>query len=194
MSELPPPSPAGGGARLLDDDDPQPLSVGRRLGRLLAVAVAVGLAALWVYALWGPVQRSAQGELDSNVFPAAAEPLCAATMLRIDELPKAFESRENVARAQAVAAANLELAEMLDRLDAIAPTATDGDDGRMITEWLADWRVYLDDRADYAVRLAEDPGARMLVTEKDSRQISEPIDYFSRVNDMPNCGTAGDVA
>jgi hypothetical protein len=194
MSELPPPSRAEGGAGLLDDDDPQPLSVGRRLGRTLALLVVVGLAALWVYALWGPVQRTAQGELDSGAFPAAAEPICAATMLRIDDLPRAFETRENVARAQAVDAANDELAEMLEQLDAIAPPARDGEDGRMISEWLDDWRTYLADRADYAQRLAEDPDARMLVTEKDSRQISEPIDYFSRVNDMPNCGTAGDVA
>jgi hypothetical protein len=194
MSELPPPSAAEGGAGLLDDDDPQPLSVGRRLGRLLAIIVAVGLAALWVYALWGPVQRTAQGELDADTFPAAAEPICAAAMLRIDDLPKAFESTENEARARAIEAANADLAQMLDQLDAIAPSATDGDDGRMVDEWLADWRTYLGDRANYAERLATDPDARMLVTEKDSRQISEPIDYFARVNDMPNCGTAGDVA
>ena len=193
MSEFPPSSRAEGGAGLLDDD-PQPLSVGRRLGRILALVVAVGLAALWAYALWGPVQRTSQGVLDEATFPTAAEPICATAMLRIDDLPKAFETRENAQRAEAVMTADGYLAEMLDQLDDIAPSPTDGDDGRMVNEWLADWRTYLANRADYAERLADDPGARMLVTEKDGRQISEPIDYFARVNEMPNCGTAGDVA
>jgi len=34
----------------------------------------------------------------------------------------------------------------------------------------------------------------MLVTEKERRQVSEPIDYFAKTNFMLNCGTPGDLA
>src|SRR5512139_1043593 len=39
-------------------DDAEPMSMGRRAGRVLAVVVAVGIAALWAYALWGPTEKS----------------------------------------------------------------------------------------------------------------------------------------
>ncbi len=176
------------------DDDTQPLSLGRKLRRILAGVVFVGIFALWAYALWGPVQRVPQGRLDSLAYPEAAEPICAATMTQIDALPPAFESRDSGARAEVVAAANVELAAMLDQLDAIAPPPTDGDDGRMINEWLGDWRTFLGDRERYAEALSTDPDARMLVTEKERRQVSEPIDYFAETNFMPNCATPGDLA
>ncbi|MCU0312333.1 MAG: hypothetical protein MUE36_15485 [Acidimicrobiales bacterium] len=175
-------------------DEHQPLSPGRRLGRVMAVAVFVFIAGLWAYALWGPVQRVPQGRLDSLAFAEAAEPVCAATMARIDALPPAFETRDAATRAAVVASANDELAVMLGELEAIAPSPMAGDDGRMIDEWLGDWRIYLGDRERYAVALASDPDARMLVTEKERRQVSEPIDYFADTNFMPNCATAGDLA
>jgi hypothetical protein len=187
----PSPAPAGPGGA---DDDPQPLSVGRRLSRLLGLVVALGIAAMWAYALWGPVQRTPQGRLASQTFPQQAEPVCAEAMLAIDALPQAFETPGNVERAQVIATANRSLAVMLDRLDRIAPTATGGADADKVTEWLADWRTFLGDREGYASRLADDPSARMLVSEKERRQVSEPVDYFARVNDMPNCATPGDLA
>jgi len=175
--------------------NPQPLRVGRHFGRVLALLVLVGIAALWAYAWWGPgVQRIPQGRTDSRTFSDQAEPICAATMTTIDQLPPAYESRDSAARGDVVTAANIELIVMLGRLEAIAPVATDGDDGRMINEWLADWRTFLGDRERYATALATDPGARMLVTEKERRQVSEPIDYFAKTNFMLNCGTPGDLA
>jgi hypothetical protein len=178
----------------LVDDDPQPLSMGRRLARALIIVVALSIAGLWAYALWGPVQRSPQGRLDSTAFPTQAEPVCVETMLRLDELPQAFETRDSAARADVIAQANAELAIMLDRLTEIAPPAGTDDDARMIQEWLGDWRTFLGDRQDYVQRLASDPEARMLVSEKENGQVTKPIDYFAGVNDMKNCATPGDLA
>lgn len=178
----------------LVDDDVAPLSVGRRLSRILAVVVAVFIAGMWAYALWGPVQRVSQGKFDSTAFPEVAEPICARSLAVIDALPPAYETRDSGARADVVEAANLELAVMLDELEAVAPPPGAGDDGRMIDEWLADWRTFLGDRERYVEALASDPDARLLVTEKEGRQITEPIDYLSEVNDMPACATPGDLA
>ena len=66
---------------------------------------------------------------------------------------------------------------MLDDLEAITPT---GEDGEIVTAWLADWRTYLGDREAYAEALRSDPEAQLLVTAKDREQITEFIDAFSR--------------
>ena len=67
---------------------------------------------------------------------------------------------------------------------------------RMIQEWLGDWRTYLADRERYVVALEADPAARFYVSEKDRRQVTEPIDFFAgRANEgMDNCVTPGDLA
>ena len=88
-----------------------------------------------------------------------------------------------------VTQANDELTTMLSRLDGLAPAADADQDGRMVQEWLGDWRTYLGDRERYAAALRDDPTARFLVTEKASQQITKPIDFFATYNDMANCVT-----
>ena len=83
---------------------------------------------------------------------------------------------------------------MLGRLDAIAPAPESGNDGRMLGEWLADWRTYMGDRDRYVDALEADATARFFVTEKvKGQQITKPIDFFATYNDMPNCRTPGDL-
>ena len=72
--------------------------------------------------------------------------------------------------------ANERFGEMLDDLEAITPA---GEDGELVTEWLADWRTYLEDRAAYVEALRSDPEAQLLVTAKDREQITEFIDAFA---------------
>ena len=83
---------------------------------------------------------------------------------------------------------------MLDELTASAPPAELSNDGRMINEWLADWRTYMGDRERYVDALDADTNARFFVTEKvKGQQITKPIDFFATYNDMPNCVTPGDL-
>ena len=64
----------------------------------------------------------------------------------------------------------------------------------MLTEWLGDWQIYLDNRQDYVDRLREDGDARIFVAEKDGRQITVAVDRFAEINDMPSCRTPKDVS
>jgi hypothetical protein len=61
--------------------------------------------------------------------------------------------------------------------------------------WLADWRIYLIDREDYAERLATDPEARLLLDES---QLGDPVDktieIFAQVNGISDCATPGDLS
>ena len=62
-----------------------------------------------------------------------------------------------------------------------------------MSRWLADWDVYLDDRRAFAQALRRDPEARLLVSAKSARQITEFIDQFAKDNAIPACSTPGDA-
>lgn len=175
-------------------DDAEPMSMGRRAGRFLAIVVAVSIAALWAYTLWGPTKKDPPGLLADKTYATQFQSICTDAAGQIGALPPAYATREAGARAEVVAEANGYLDTMLVRLRQIAPAADSGNDGRMIQEWLGDWETYLGDRQKYVVALEDDPKARLLVSEKDKRQITEPIDFFAKYNEMENCMTPGDLA
>jgi len=175
-------------------DDAEPMSLGRRAARYLALVVAVAIAAMWAYALWGPTKKDPPGLLADTAIATQFQSICTDAANQIGGLPPAYATREAGARAEVIAEANGYLDTMLVRLRQVAPAADAGNDGRMVQEWLGDWQTYLGDRQKYVVALEDDPKARFLVSEKDKRQITEPIDFFAKYNEMENCMTPGDLA
>jgi hypothetical protein len=161
-------------------------------GALLVACILI--VAMWVGIFTGYFDKRAPGTLDDPAFSKAAESICAATKAQLDALPKAQDTTDHVARAEVVAQTDVDLRAMLDQLRAIAPT--EGRDGSMTLEWLADWSTYVGNREDYASRLRNDETARFLETPKSSQseQISKPIDRFGNVNKMYSCNTPGDMA
>jgi hypothetical protein len=175
-------------------EDAQPMSFGRRTARVLAVVVMLCIAVLWAYTLWGPTKKTPPGQLADPTWAVAAQATCTRAAAIIDALPPAFTATDAGARAEVIAQANDALRSMLAALDASAPPAGASNDGRMIGEWLADWRTYLGDRERYVDALDANPDARFYVTEKvKGQQITKPIDFFATYNDMPNCVTPGDL-
>jgi len=195
MSDVPvsPSGPAGPEPEGIVDDA-EPMSFGRRSGRILAVVVGIAIAGLWAYALWGPTEKDPPGLLSDPTYATQFQSICTDAAAQIGSLPPAYATRDAGARADVIAEANAYLDTMLVRLQAIAPPADAGDDARMIDEWLGDWQTYVGNRQAYVVALEDDPNARLLVAEKDKRQITEPIDFFAKYNEMENCMTPGDLA
>ena len=177
-----------------DAEDAQPLSFGSRTARVLAVVVMVCIAALWAYTLWGPTKKTPPGQLADGTWAVQAQATCTRAAAVIDTLPEAFTATDARSRAETISTADDALRTMLDQLAASAPPAAESNDGRMISEWLADWRTYLGDRDRYVDALEANPDARFYVTEKvKGQQITKPIDFFATYNDMPNCVTPGDL-
>jgi len=170
----------------------------RNVGWWITAAVAVSMVAMWIYVfgyhLGGNWADDTPGQMDDPAFAERAEGICAATLVRIDMLPKAFEAASPIDRADEVRATNTEFRTMLVELAAV-PTAT-ASDTTMIEEWLADWEIYLDDRDGFADRVATDPSARFYVTqsERDKRQVTVAFDRFALVNDMASCSSYDDLA
>lgn len=173
-------------------EDREPLSFGARTARVLALIAVLVVLFLWGWALFFPPSKTAPGTLDDRAFPIAAEKICTNAAAQLITLPKAFETTEATARANVVRRSNVILSGMVDELDALPPPA-DSHDATNVEEWLGDWRTYIGDRANYANALTSDPEARFYVTQKDRRQVSEPIDFFATFNEMYNCVTPDDI-
>lgn len=165
-----------------------------RIGRVLVTIAIVGMVSMWgyvVYLAFGPGRADSPDKLDDPAFATAAQTACDQALDRIGQLPSASESPDAAARAITLTKANTYLVDMLADLEAIRPP---GEDGVLVGRWLADWNTYLRDRQDYATALRTDPKARLYVTEKGRRQITEYLDQFAKDNDMPACSTPGDAA
>lgn len=166
----------------------------RGMHPVLKVLIAVFLlasAAMWAFGLWGP-RSDPPGTLDDPAFGLAAEAVCARTVEAIDALPPAHRTPDPEVRAGVITEANALLAAQLSELDTMVPA--EGDDRRRVTAWLGDWRTYLEDRASYAEELAVDRDARLFETEKGGDHISQALEFFAQINQMPSCAPPGDVA
>jgi hypothetical protein len=162
-------------------------------GRVLVVAAVLAMVAMWGYVLYlafGPGRQDPPDRLDHPTFAVEAQRICDAAHDDVDQLPAAVEAADANQRADIVTEANERFGEMLGDLGAITPP---GEDGELVTEWLADWRIYLEDRAAYVEALRSDPEAQLLVTAKDREQITEFMDAFAQDNRMPACATPIDV-
>jgi hypothetical protein len=162
-------------------------------GRVVVTVLVVGMVAMWGYVLYlafGPGRQDPPDRLDDPAFAVAAEQRCGETLDVVASLPDADESTSATERAAVIEEANGEFAGMLDDLAAMAPA---GDDGELVSEWLADWRTYLGDREAFVDALRDDPDAQLLVSPKDNEQITEYLDAFAADNRMPACATPIDV-
>jgi hypothetical protein len=81
---------------------------------------------------------------------------------------------------------------MVDDLEAEA-ASLDGRDADITSQWLTDWRTYLDDRRDYEADLADGSTEPFEVTPRGNRQITVTMDNFATVNDMEGCATPLDI-
>jgi hypothetical protein len=170
-----------------------PTSTRRGPVRIVLIVIAIGLLGMWgyvIYLAFGPGRQGPPDELDDPAFAIAAQARCEEALDVVRTLPAASSSTSAAERADVVDDANAVFASMLDDLEAMVPA---GEDGELVTEWLADWRVFLEDRADYAEALRDDPGARLLVSAKEGQHITEFLDAFAGDNDMPACSTPIDV-
>jgi hypothetical protein len=173
--------------------DPTPGARRWTAGRIVVTILVIGMVAMWGYVLYlafGPGRQDPVDRVSDPAFAPAAEARCEAAHAAVDELPSANETPDAQDRADVVEAANAEFESMLDDLEALAPA---GEDGEITDEWIADWRTYLEDRAAFAQALRTDPEARLLVTAKDSEQITEFIDAFAADNKINACSTPLDV-
>jgi hypothetical protein len=158
--------------------------------RITAAIVVAGLIVFWVYIFAAADDYHPAGYLTDRTFPKAAEPVCAASMRRLDALPPAHSAKNALVRADTVDRADDILRDMQRRLHAVVPNTKDA---KYIDQWIDDWSIFISDRDKYAANLRTDPSSEYLVTQKYGSQISESLDNYADVNTMPSCDTPNDV-
>ena len=163
----------------------------------IAVALTVlALVSMWVYVLYlafggGPQHQI--DHIDDPAFAAAGEARCALALRAVGKLPLADESPNASARADVIDKANGDFTAMVDDLDRLATRIPNAQERSQTQAWLADWRMFIGNRQDYADTLRRDPHARMLVSAKGGMQITEWIDEFANANQMDSCVSPTDV-
>lgn len=173
--------------------DPTGARRGVTPARAVVTVLVLLMVALWSYVLYlaiGPGRQDPPDRLADPDFAPAAQAVCSAALDEVAQLPSATEVGTADERADAIEAANEVFAAMVDDLAALAP---DGEEGDIVAAWVADWRAYLEDRADYAEDLRDDPAARFFVSTRNNDQMTEYIDAFAADNRIPACSTPLDV-
>jgi len=174
-------------------DVEEPLGMTNKALRALGIAAVVSMVLFWAWILSGGPKKPNPDELDDRSYVTFAEQRCSRLRTDIEALPNALDATSAAERADTIEEANGLLREMVDDLEARAPTA--GKDHKRLSGWLADWRTYEGDRERYVDALRQDPGARFNVTEHPdfSDPVDEVIRVFADVNGMPACRVPGDV-
>jgi hypothetical protein len=159
------------------------------IGLLVAVIL---IALMWAYIL-SPWSKT--GDLPTTLkdksYAATAEPLCAATQTKIDALPKAYTAESPEDRAAVLTKADAMVAILVKQLHGLEPKVAE--DRQFTDQWLADWDSYLASRVRYASILATGKDDRFTVEAEGGHPITERMDGFAVLNEMPSCQVPLDV-
>ena len=164
-----------------------------RLTHLLMVISFLAMAGFWIWAFSPLPTRGHPDTLSDEAFPADAEARCAATIERLDALPRDWDINNPQQLAEQVAAGTELLVEMIPDLRNLARTISDPDEARKVGLWLDDWDVYIADRNNLVDKLRQGERAEFIYTARNGVQIARILDRFAEVNNMLSCRTPMDI-
>lgn len=174
------------------NEEDGPYRMGFTWGRGLAIAAVVLMIVFWVWIFSGAPKKTNPDYLEDRSYAASLEERCQALRDDLDELPNAADLGSQDERADVLDDANALVGEFIDDIAADAPKT--GDASISMEGWIADWRIYLGDREDYARRLRTEDNAQLLVSRSElGDSVDKTIQIFTQVNDIPACDTPGDV-
>jgi hypothetical protein len=172
----------------LDDTDAK--SRWTPTGIALIVAV-IAIIAMWAYILGRWRNREGPTTLVDLTYSERAERLRAAARARIDELPPAATASTPQERAEVLNDANEIVAGLVADLHEVEPLVAA--DQQYVDQWMADWDSYLASRRAYASILASGRDDRFTVEAENGHPITQRMDGFADLNDMPSCFVPLDV-
>lgn len=169
-----------------------PYRMGFTWGRGLAIGAVVLMVIFWIWIFSGAAKKDNPDYLQDRAYAESLEERCQALRDDLEDLPNAADLTTQDQRADVLDDANVLVGQFIDDVAADAPKS--GDASISMKGWLADWRIYLSDREDYADRLRTEENAQMLVSpSKLGDSVDKTIQIFTQVNDIPACDTPGDV-
>jgi len=174
---------------------PAPARGRRVLWRILLLAVVLGFAAFWVYALFFASKESIN-KIGDRPWAQRAEAICTEAELRreaLADLRRVDEAEPGMVaeRGDLVDRATDVIEVMLDDVVAVAPS---DDKGRaLVPLWEQDYRTYLTDRREFADVLRTGSNVAFTETAVDGIPISDKLERFAGDNEMPACAPPIDL-
>lgn len=168
---------------------PSPASRLRSLGRIAIIGACVLIGAMWVYAFVFASRESINRIYDdewsarsqTRCEQAATERTALSDLTRIDE----NDPQTLLMRASLVDKATDSLEQMVNDLEKDPPSTEKGI--ALVPKWIADYRIYIEDRRDYANELRTGELTTFSETLVDDVPVSERIGKFARENEMRAC-------
>lgn len=130
--------------------------------------------------------------LTDKAWVASSSAICTPVARTIKYLPNATSTKTAAERATLLDRGTVVLEPMVAKLNAL-DLPSNVNDRKIVTGWLADWKVYLQDRRNFAVALRKNPKAQPLFTEVHGGWSSDAIDAMANANNAPDCATPGDM-
>jgi len=172
----------------------QPLAMRWSIGRVLTVIVAIAMVLFWIWILSGGPAHPNPDRLDDRAFAARTEQRCTNLLDELKKLPGAGDFKSADQRADVLDQANAMVTTMVDEIEADAPKT--GADAVRVKAWLSDWRIYIQDREEYASALRTNPDAKLVISVNPKLKdgVDQTIGVFAHdANDIDDCATPGDV-
>jgi hypothetical protein len=150
------------------------------------------MALFWVAIFSGAFTHRNPDKLYDEAWVAKAEKICAPAATTIKNLPNASTSKTPADRSALLNRGTAALEPMIADLDAL-PAPDRASDRTVVNGFLTDWKIYLQDRRNYAEALLSDPKAEPLMSEVHGGWVSDAIDTMAKANDIIDCATPGDM-
>ncbi len=176
-----------------DVDERRARKIGLRVGFALLMVVFVSF---WTWALFF-ASKEAINRIDDRAWADRAELICQDAKDSLVELADFREIRDAGPELIVERAAILDTAtDILERMvgDVVAATPSDQKGRAIVPLWEADYRIYLQDRRNFADQL-RDSGENLAFYESvgDGIPLSERIETFAGDNEMPACAPPRDL-
>jgi len=169
----------------------------RRLARVIITIACAGIFAMWVYA-FGFASRESINRIGDDAWKARAEAHCQKAedeRFALQDLTK-MDPNDPAAlkkKADLVEIATNSLEQAINRIAADSPSDEKGK--ALVPMWIADYRIYIQNRRDFIDTLRTATRRPFLAeTEIDGVPVSEKIGKFARENDMKTCQPPYDVS
>ena len=156
------------------------------------IAVFFGLALFWAAIFSGTFNSRNPDKLHDATWAPAAERICKPAAATIADLPNATTTKSADERATLIDKGTAALAPMVKQLEAL-PAPERASDRTVVTGYLEDWNIYLQDRRNFSEALRKDPKAQPLLTETHGGWDTDAIDAMANANDIPDCATPRDM-
>ncbi|MGB3735251.1 MAG: hypothetical protein WA964_09880, partial [Ilumatobacter sp.] len=143
----------------------------------------LAFASFWFWALF-LIDTTAVNKFEDRAWAQNAEETCAPVKLAVRRLDLEADADLQV-RADLIIEGTDLYAAMIDELESDLPDDPKG--AAIVPDWIADWRILIQDRYDYASEYRDGNEVPFTETAVEGVPITERLETFAADNEMSSC-------